>query len=94
MKASGPTVRRSHRASSRPYFCEYLGTNRYLCRLTATGWTQIRWQYNGSTVTAFNDKTNTGIATCSGTPTIKVYVANLHGMVSSTRTIRCSGPPL
>jgi hypothetical protein len=75
-------------------FCEYLGTNRYFCRLTATDWTQIRWQYNGSTVTVFNNKTNTGIATCSGTPTIRVYVSNLYGMVSSSRTIRCSGPPL
>lgn len=75
-------------------FCEYTGANRYFCRLNATGWTQIRWKYNSSNITVWNDKPNPGFGTCSGTPTITVFVANLHGAVSSKRTFRCEGPPL
>jgi hypothetical protein len=74
--------------------CEYLGSNRYLCSLNATGWTQIRWQYNSSNLTARNDMTSTGIATCSGTPTITVYVSNLYGATTAKRTFRCDGQPL
>jgi hypothetical protein len=62
--------------------------------LSATGWTQIRWTYNGFPRSAWNDKLQTGIATCSGVPTVKVLVSNSHGTNTRQVTFNCSGPPL
>jgi hypothetical protein len=75
--------------------CEYIGSNRFFCSLSATGWTQIRWTYNGFARTAWNNKLQTGIQTCAGgIPTVKAYVSNAHGTTTRQQSFTCSGPPL
>jgi hypothetical protein len=76
-------------------FCEYAGSNRYSCNLNATGWTQIRWTYNGSPISVWNNKPHPPIGNCGGgTPTIKVYVSNSNGTSTAQRRFRCEGQPL
>jgi hypothetical protein len=74
--------------------CEYTGANQFFCSLAATGWTQIRWTYNGNPRSAWNDLTAPPFGGCSGTPTIKVYVSNPYGSKTTQRSFRCEGPPL
>jgi subtilisin family serine protease len=72
--------------------CEYLGNNRFLCSMSATGWTQIRWFVNGGLISAWNDRTS-NFGGCSSTTTVRVEVSNAHGTASSQRTFGCTGPP-
>lgn len=76
--------------------CEYIGGQRYNCRLSASAWTQIRWTYNGSPIPAGNNRTNLPpSSTCGGgIPTIKVFVSNQFGTTTRQDSFRCEGPPL
>jgi hypothetical protein len=75
-------------------FCEYLGNNRFNCHLSASNWTQIRWTFNGSARSAWNDQVNV-MGTCSGgVPLLKASVSNANGTVTTQDTFRCEGQPL
>jgi hypothetical protein len=75
--------------------CEYIGSNRFFCSVSATGWIRTSWTYNGFPRTVWSDRLQTGIATCAGgVPTVKVFVSNQHGTTTRQRSFNCSGPPL
>lgn len=72
--------------------CEFTGNNQFICHLSTSNWTQIRWFVNSSPRSAWNNQT-TVQGTCSGGTRIDVDVSNSSGTTSRTSFIDCSGEP-
>lgn len=75
--------------------CEYLGGSMFDCRLSASGWTHIRWTYNNGRIPGWDDKVAPFPFHCAGgTPTITAYVSNEYGTAIAKDRFRCEGQPL